>query len=332
MRIRRVLGISAVVLVGLTLIAAAWVRLPYYSIGPGPARDIPPMILFEDRARYEPDGRLVMTTVRTVRLTGLLALAAWLDPERTIVSESDLYGPGVDRDLEERRSISQMDSSKIAATVVVLSRLADYPQAHGDGVLIESTVPGCPADGELFPGDVVLAIDGGSVDRVAEASAAIDATPIGQEMRWLLDVDGEREKARFARAACLEGSDPLVGVRMLDTFPFPVTISSGEVGGPSAGLMFALGLWELLTPGDLLDRRVVAGTGTIDLDGNVGPIGGVRDKVLGAEHAGADLFLVPTANFREVRDMDTGTMRVVPVADFDEALAALREGASRQLK
>jgi PDZ domain-containing protein len=312
--------------IAIVAIAAAWIRVPYYSVGPGPASDVTPMILFDDRARYEPSGRLVMTTVRTVRLTGLLALAAWLDPERTIIPESALYAPGVDRDLEEQRSISQMDSSKIAATVVVLSRLADYPEAHGDGVLIESTVPGCPADGELFPGDVVLAIDGVSVGRVGDASAAIDATPIGEEMRWLLDVDGERERARFARAACLDGSDPLVGVRMLDTFPFPVAISSGEVGGPSAGLMFALGLWELLTPGDLTAGRVIAGTGTIDLDGNVGPIGGIRDKVLAAMHADADLFLVPRGNVREIRDLDTGAMRVVPVADFDDALEALREG------
>lgn len=323
---RRVLRRISLVAVGLALVAAAWVPLPYFSLGPGPARGVIPMIRYEGPPRYEPTGRLVMTTVRAEQLTGFHALGAWLDPERTIIQESVLYPKGADRDVEDQRSISQMDASKIDAAVVVLSRLADYPRAHGDGVLIGSTVPGCPADGELFPGDVVLSIDGRPIDRVTDAAAAIDATPRGTQMRWVLDVDGTREEATFARARCVEGSGPLVGVRMLDTFPFPVTISSGEVGGPSAGLMFALGLWELLTPGDLTRGRTVAGTGTIDLDGNVGPIGGIRDKVLAAEHAGAAVFLVPRGNAREIRDMDTGSMRVVVVATFEDALRALRPG------
>lgn len=323
---RRVLRAVAFVAVTAALVAAAWVPLPYFSLGPGPARGVVPMIRFEGPPRYEPTGRLVMTTVRVEQLTGFRALGAWLDPERTIIEGSRLYPPGADRHIEDQRAISQMDASKIDAAVVVLSRLADYPRSHGDGVLIGSTVPGCPADGELFPGDVVLSIDGRAIDRVADAAAAIDATPRGRKMRWVLDVDGTREEATFARARCVNGSDPLVGVRMLDTFPFPVTISSGEVGGPSAGLMFALGLWELLTPGDLTRGRTVAGTGTIDLDGNVGPIGGIRDKVLAAEHAGATMFLVPSGNAPEIRAMDTGSMRVIVVATFDDALHALRSG------
>lgn len=321
---RRILATAAAALAAVLLVAAAWVRLPYYAIGPGPARPVVPMIRFEDRERHDPTGQLVMTTVSTRQLTALTAIGAWLDPYETVVEESVLFPEGIDREEEDRRAISQMDASKIDATVVVLSRLEDYPRQHGDGALIESTVPGCPADGELFPGDVVLRIDDHPIERVADASRAIDATPRGREMRWILDVDGAREEAAFAREPCVEGTDPLVGVRMLDTFPFPVAISSGTVGGPSAGLMFALGLWELLTPPDLTDGRTIAGTGTIDLDGNIGPIGGIRDKVVGAERAGADLFLVPAGNFGEVRDLDTGEMRLVRVSTFDDALAALR--------
>lgn len=308
---------------GLLLVAAAWIPLPYYSIGPGPASPVVPMISFDDRPRYEPSGQFVMTTVRAEQLTPFTALGAWLDPVTTVVSESLIYPEGTDREEEDRRSISQMDSSKIDATVVVLGALENYPRSRGTGALIESTVPGCPADGELFPGDVVLRIDGRTIEDVGDASVAIDATPKGEDMRWLLDVDGQREEATFARARCVEGSDPLVGVRMLDTFPFPVSISSGDVGGPSAGLMFALGLWELLTPGDLSDGRTIAGTGTIDLEGTVGPIGGIADKVIGAERAGADVFLVPADNWREVKDLPTGDMELVRVGTFDDAVAAL---------
>jgi Lon-like protease len=308
------------------LVGAAWIRVPYYSVGPGPVRAVLPMIRFEGPPRYDPSGQLAMTTVRTKHLTPLTAIGAWLDPNEIVVRESVLYPSDYDREREDRRAISQMDGSKIDATVVVLSRLADYPDEHGAGALIEATVPGCPADGELFPGDVVVRIDGRPIEQVDDASTAIEAAPRGHRMRWLLDVDGAREEATFARARCVEGSGPLVGVRMLDTFPFPVTISSGDVGGPSAGLMFALGLWELMTPSDLTAGRLIAGTGTIDLDGNVGPIGGIADKIAGAEREGAELFLVPVENFSEVRNLDTGDMRLVPVATFDDALEALRAG------
>jgi PDZ domain-containing protein len=114
---------------------------------------------------------------------------------------------------------------------------------------------------------------------------------------------------------------------LLPNFPFPVHISSGDVGGPSAGLMYALGLYELMTPGDLTGGRAIAGTGTIALNGAVGPIGGIRDKVVGAEAAGDTLFLVPKQNMAELRGVDTGEMRLAAVGSFDEALQALR-GAS----
>src|SRR5207247_1504061 len=107
------------------------------------------------------------------------------------------------------------------------------------------------------------------------------------------------------------------------TFPFGVTISSGDIGGPSAGLMWALGLYDVLTPGDLTGGRTVAGTGEIFPSGEVGPIGGVRDKIAAAEAAGADVFLVPVANLREARRAGAG-LKLVPVRTFAQALGYLR--------
>jgi len=319
--------LGALVLAG--VVAASWITLPYYGLGPGPTREVTPLISFEGPERHEPTGALVMTTLRAQQLTPLTALAAWLDPEVEIAHEDLLYAPGVDPEEEDRISFSQMDESKIDATYVVLERLTGYPREHGSGALIESTAPRCPADGELFPGDIVTAIDGEPVDSREEASRLIEGTPEGREMRFALDVDGTPEEAVFARESCVDGSDPLVGVRMLNTFPFPVAISSGDVGGPSAGLMWAVGLYELLTPGDLTGGEVVAGTGTIDLDGRVGGIGGIVDKVLGAENAGASVFLMPASNLEELAGLDTGDMRVVPVETFDQALAALREASAQ---
>ena len=106
-------------------------------------------------------------------------------------------------------------------------------------------------------------------------------------------------------------------------------MESGEVGGPSAGLMWALGLYELMTPGDLTDGRLVAGTGTIDLEGNVGPIGGIGDKIVSAREAGADLFFVPEGNEAELDSVDAGSMELIVVADLDEALEALEPGVTQ---
>jgi Lon-like protease len=110
---------------------------------------------------------------------------------------------------------------------------------------------------------------------------------------------------------------------LVESFPFEITIESGDVGGPSAGLMWAVGLYDLLTPGDLTGGKTVAGTGSIDLDGNVGPIGGILDKVVAAREANADIMLVPRDNFDEVRDVDAGDLRLISVSTFDDAVEAL---------
>lgn len=309
--------------VGGALFLASFIRLPYYAEGPGPARDVLPLISFDDRERYDAEGELVYTTVRLQRLTFVGLVAAWLDPVRYVVPQDLVYPPGVDRVEEAERSISQMDQSKIDATFVVLTRLEDYPRDHGEGALVQATVPGCPAAGELFPGDVILEIDDRDIGSRRDASRAIGAVGEGEPLEFVVEVDGEREEARFTREACGPDEEILVGVSLLDAFPFPVTMSSGDVGGPSAGLMWAMGLYELLDPGDLTAGRTIAGTGMIDLEGNVGPISGIRDKVIAAERVGADVFLVPTDNMAELEDMETGEMELVSIATFDEAVDAL---------
>jgi Lon-like protease len=312
------------------LVLSAWVTIPFYGVGPGPAREVTPLISFQDRQRYDPSGKLVMTTVRYRHLTPITALAAWLDPEVQVFAQDTLYPPGTDPQQEERTSFSQMDQSKIDATYVVLRELTSYPHDHATGALIESTAPRCPAAGHLFPGDVVTAIDGEQIDSRAEASRIIGAAPAGTDLSFDLDVDGKTEHAVFARRRCIEGeTGAFVGVVMLNRFPFPISIASGDVGGPSAGLMWAIGLYDLLTPEDLTGGRTIAGTGTISLDGSVGGIGGVLDKVQAAEHAGATLFLVPEANAAELDGVDTGSMQVIPVATFDDALEALRTGSAQ---
>jgi PDZ domain-containing protein len=222
--------------------------------------------------------------------------------------------------------VSQMDQSKIAATAVVLRALGMYPKQHGDGALIEGVAENCPADGELYPGDVITEIDGTAVSDAKNASKLFDTIPDGHPLHFTLDVDGQTQRATFTRAACGPNGEKLVGISMIDAFPFDVSFSSEDIGGPSAGLMWALGLYDLLTPADLTAGRTIAGTGVIATDGRVYPIGGITDKVVAAEREGATIFLAPKKNMPELAGVDTGDMQVIPVATFDDALAALQQG------
>jgi len=315
-------GAALVVVFGLAF-AAGWIRLPYYAVGPGPANDVGPLIDVRGAPRYGSRGQLVMTTVRFQQVTALDSLVAWIDDSRYIVGEDQVYQPGVDREQEQQRAISQMDQSKIHASIVVLSELFDYPDDHGQGALIEAVGGECPAEGELFVGDVVVSIDGRRVGSTDDARRAIDSVPIDEAVSFRVRAGGEVHDIDLLRKPCVGSDEPLVGINMVDAFPFGIEIASGEVGGPSAGLMFALGLYDALTPGDLTGGRTIAGTGTIDPSGRVGGIGGIVDKVIGAERAGATVLLVPAENMAELRGVDSGDLDLIPVSTFDGAVESL---------
>jgi PDZ domain-containing protein len=302
---------------------AATVWLPIYAIGPGPAREVEPLIQLSGFTRYV-GGRFVMTSIRFQQLTALGALMAWLDPHRDVVSRGELFPGGETTHQEQVRAVSQMDQSKLDAAYVVLRELTDYPKDHGRGAVVESTVSGCAADGRLLPGDRILAIDGERIRGRRAASKAIEAAPSGQTLTFDIRAGGERQQVDLVREPCGDAEQPLVGVRLIDAFPFGIRIESGEIGGPSAGLMWALGLYDLMTPGDLTAGRMIAGTGQIGLDGTVYPIGGIGQKIVAAEAAGAQVFLTPADDMAEARAAAGDSIELVSVRSFDDALAALR--------
>ncbi len=320
---RRVLRNGGFVLLIAVAFGAGWVPLPYFSLGPGPAREVVPLIHVDGARTYRSSGRLVMTTIRFTQVTALGALVAWINPEQAVVNEGVVYPPGLSPSEEEQRAISQMDQSKIDAAAVALAEVTRYPREHGPGALVELVGTDCPADGRLFPGDQVVRIDGQRVDSRREASRLIDAVPVDEPIEFRVEADGEAHDVRVTRGSCPGVNEAVIGIILVDSFPFQITIESGDVGGPSAGLMWAVGLYDLLTPGDLTRGRTIAGTGTIDLNGNVGPIGGIIDKVVAARDANADIMLVPRADFHELRNVETGDLTLIPVSTFDEAVKEL---------
>ncbi len=289
----RILALAALFVIAF---GAAYVRLPYYAEGPGPAREVQPLIDVGDEPRYDSSGKLIMTTVSFAPVTALQALRAWLDPAVRVVSEDVIYPDDVDPEFEQQRSRSEMDQSKIAATMVVLGELAGYPKEHGDGALIQGTAPECPAFNRLFSGDLILAVEGSQVS-TSSAGGSSDRRGAGGRSDHVRGSRSGRDPRRGGHPGTVlrtSNREPLLGISIVQAFPFPVEISSGGVGGPSAGLMFALGLYDILTPGDITEGRTIAGTGVIAPDGTVSPIGGITDKVVAAERAGATVFLVPT--------------------------------------
>jgi PDZ domain-containing protein len=322
---RRGVRLSVLIVAGALVALGGSITLPYYSIGPGPAREVEPLIRIEGHPTFGSAGRFVLTSITFRQLTPFTAITAWLDPDLSVVSRETLFAPGESSQQEQTRAISQMDQSKLDAASVVLKQVTGYPKAHGQGVLVESTQPGCAAQGRLFPGDLIRSINGTEISSVRQASRAIGSAPSGSTLSFDLTVDGKPESVSLVRAPCGGSTDPLVGVRLMNSYPIGISIATGDIGGPSAGLMFALGLYDLLTPGDLTGGRTIAGTGEIGVGGRVYPIGGVDEKVIAAADAGARVFLVPEGNLEAARGAAQGRdLRLVPISTFDDALSWLR--------
>jgi PDZ domain-containing protein len=243
------------------------------------------------------------------------------------VPENLFVLPGETEQQATTRAFSEMDESKLDAASVVLGRVAGYPKSHGRGVLVESVFEGCPAAGHLFVGDLIRSVDGGTIASDADFARRLKRIPVGRPVRLSGTAGGKRFTTVVTRRRCDGSRRPLLGISTLDNFPFHVSISSGDIGGPSAGLMWALGLYDLLTPGDLTGGRIIAGTGVINLDGTVGPIGGVQDKIVAAQASGAKVFLVPRGNLAEARSAARG-ITLVPVRSLGDALRYLRRTGS----
>lgn len=302
------------------------VDLPLFSVGPGPAREVIPRIDIDGRRTFDSRGRLMLTTVNVGRVNAFGAFDALVDPMVDVLPERDVLSPGQTDRQYRQQSNTDMDESKIAAVAFALRRLTEYPSEHGDGVLIQDVVEGAPASGRLFPGDRILAADGEPIDELEEMRTAIQNAGTRRDLRLTVESEDERRTVNLRPIRPRGADGPIIGVVLVESFPFDIRIDSGDVGGPSAGLMWALGVVELLTPGDLTAGRSVAGTGVIDLDGGVHPVGGIEHKVFAAERAGAEIFLLPRANLADARGV-AEHIDLVPVDRIEQALEFLEEDA-----
>jgi PDZ domain-containing protein len=297
-------------------------------VAPGSAQQVNDLIRVPKERAFPPRGKVYMATVSLQRATPLGALVGWLDGDTDVVPEERILG-GAPRGDYSRQNRQLMSESKQVATVVALRQLGYPVTEHGAGGVVVGVEKGAPADGHLSPDEVILAVDGHPTMLASEAVGAIRARKPGDVVR--LEVRGVGGAVRTEQLTL--GVNPrrpggFLGVGILTKdqrfdYPFEVTIESGEIGGPSAGLAYTLGVLDTLTAGELTGGKKVATTGTMDIDGTVGNVGGVAQKTAAVREAGAEYFLVPPDEYEEARSHAGTGLKVMKAGSLSEALSVL---------
>lgn len=328
------LSVALVVLLIITFLPTAYViQQPgpvYNTLGTvtGADGEELPLISVENAETYPPDGALDLLTVQVVgnpeRRPSWFELAmAWFDPTRAVLPLERVFPPGQSTEQRNEENAALMTDSQQEATAAAMTELGYDVSSE---IAIHSLTDDSAAEGILEPDDVIVAVDGEAVTDSQQVRDAVVAGE-GDPVTLTIERNGrEQDVSVTPRETEIDGEKTwLVGVQLIAEYDFPVdvTIQLDNVGGPSAGMMFALGIMDVLTPGDLTGGEQVAGTGTIDAAGEVGPIGGIRQKLYGAHDAGAQFFLAPEDNCNEVVGHVPDGLRVFSVGQLDDALAVL---------
>ncbi|MGY0230554.1 YlbL family protein [Longispora urticae] len=326
MRRRGVTVLIGIVLVGILTGALLWVKVPYVALGPGPTVNTlgqykdATIITIEGRDSYQPKGQLRLVTVSVSPEISLLdAVYYWFDTDTAVVPRELVYPPDKSQKQVDNENAQQFQRSQSSAETAALRKLG-----YEVKISIKEVTAGKPADGKLKPGDIVTTVDGTTISGVPDISALIKAKPVGTTFVFEYTRDGVKGSVPIASAANEKG-EPAIGVSLepIQPHPFKIDVKLGDIGGPSAGLMFTLGILAKLDATDLTGGIVIAGTGTMDDNGNVGPIGGIAQKLVGAKRDGAKFFLTPADNCAEAVKNAVPGLPLAKVKTLDDALAAL---------
>ncbi|WP_455904533.1 YlbL family protein [Microbacterium sp.] len=333
------LGVWALVVALIALVVLTFLPTPYVIQRPGPVYDTlgtaagadgeqVPLIQVEGTETFETAGSLDLTTVQVVgnreRTPSWFELAlAWMDSSRAVVPLDSVFPEGVTTEQRDERNATLMVDSQHEATAAALNELG---YDTGAEVVVQEVVEDAPAEGALEAEDVITAVDGTAVASAKQLRQAIQDAA-GAPVELTVQRGGEEQIVEVTPAKQTDGDVTtwLIGVTLRTDYDFEidVTLQLDNVGGPSAGMMFALGIIDTVTEGELNGGKNVAGTGTIEADGTVGPIGGIRQKLYGARDAGAEYFLAPSTNCDEVTGHIPDGLTVISTSSLEESLAAL---------
>lgn len=338
------------------LCAGVFLPVPYSEMSPGPtvntlgAAGGEPVLRISGRKTYDTTGHLNMTTVRVTgadyRMNIVEAVYGWLAHDNVVVPHDTLYPDGKTEEQSTQENAEEFTQSQESAKVAALEEL-DIPVKSR--VVVSTVLKGTPSENRLHAGDVIRAVDGTPVKEPADVAKLVVKHKPGENVVFTIVPAKEAavaekagkepegaEKVTITTVKADEGDRAIVGIQAGTdhTFPFTIDINLADVGGPSAGLMFALGIVDKLTPENLTGGKFVAGTGTIDVKGKVGPIGGIEMKLVGARNAGAEYFLTPSDNCAAASsDIPDGLtlVKVKTIADATKSLEKIRAGGTAGL-
>lgn len=324
---------GGVLLTAVLLVVLLLMPVPYAVNSPGPTLDTlgehdgQALITIDGAETYDSSGQLRLTTVSTTGGPGypssvLGVLQGWLSPSRRVLPVESVFPQDATQEQLDQQNEAQMVSSQENATVAALEELGYTVPVT---LTVHDAVAGSGAEGVVEPGDVLLSYDGTALTSYGQLIDLLDATEPGTTVALGVQRDGAETDLDVVTGAREDGSGSQLGVYIDPTFdpPVDVSIQIDQIGGSSAGTMFALGIIDKLTPEDEANGEVIAGTGTMDLNGAVGPIGGIRQKMAGSLRDGADWFLAPAGNCDEVVGHVPDGLTVVKIATLHEAREAV---------
>ncbi len=319
---------------GLAVGASFLLTLPYYAFTPGQVVEVGDFIV-TDAETFRPDGDLMFLTVASRQVTPFEWVEAQLDGEIDLVDRERVRPRGVSVEERRRRGLDQQAESEANAIFVALTTIGREAELSGSGALVTQIVEDSAADGNLMVDDVIVAIDGQPVGLPGDLIGVLEQKAPGDSIRLTVQrLDQEGGPDLMVDVDLVLGTHPddderaFVGVgldayELVADFGIDIDIDSQNIGGPSAGLMYTLGIIDAFTADDLTKGHRVAGTGTIRRDRTVGAIGGVRQKVFAARAAGAEYVLVPEANFEDALTAGSEDIVIVSVTTLDDALGFL---------
>lgn len=339
---------STLILIAL-LCAGVLINVPYSEMSPGPTVNTlgehggEPVLNIKDRKTYDTSGHLNMTTVRVTgadyRMNLVEAVGGWLEHDNAVVPHSTLYPENKSAKEVDQENAEEFSASQESAKVSALKRLGISVPSH---IIVGSVVKGGAAQGKLHAGEVIRAVDGKAVRSPKQVASLVTRHKPGEKVRFTVipaakadaaEKAGRKLSARNQKqivvgtkkapgdGRAIVGIQPATG----HTFPFGIDIKLADVGGPSAGLMFSLGIVDKLTPKDLTGGSFVAGTGTIDDKGKVGAIGGIEMKTVAARDKGAKYFLTPADNCAAAAKDKPAGLTLIRTRTMDDAMGALKK-------
>ncbi|MDP4155199.1 MAG: SepM family pheromone-processing serine protease [Bacillota bacterium] len=334
---RKKFFIGSTIVVAIVLIGAMFYSLPFYITKPGMAKALKPIITVKSGKKDK--GNFMLTTVRMGQANIYSYAEAKMSKFEEIYPESEILNPTETEEEYNVRQLYLMKDAKLNATDVAYRKAGLPVKYKYNGIYVLSVLPNMPANGKLKAGDRIFKVDGHTFSSSNEFMDYVRTKKAGEELTFTYLRNKQTNTVKIqVKPFKQEPKRVGIGISLVDDKEVivnpPVKIVTDEIGGPSAGLMFSLEIYNQLTKDDLTRGHQIAGTGTIDADGTVGPIGGIEQKIVAADKAGAEIFLAPNehgakkSNYRDALKAahEIGTkMKIVPVDTFDEAVTYLKK-------